>query len=197
MRAKEKKSENNDNKDTTNNTEVEIILSTQEMINDARIRRHNKVKISQCNLCDFQSGSETLMTKHKNSVHKEVRYPCDQCDYAATAQDSLNEHKDSVHKEVRYPCDQCNYVATTKGSLSEHTQSYHETPKFNCNQCDYMASTKTNLNKHKEDIHEVKEKVKYVSKRIKCEKCEKKFNKKETFMAHMNKFHGDNGKYGK
>ena len=169
MRAKEKKSENNDNKDTTNNTEVEIILSTQEMINDARIRRHNKVKISQCNLCDFQSGSETLMTKHKNSVHK----------------------------EVRYPCDQCNYVATTKGSLSEHTQSYHETPKFNCNQCDYMASTKTNLNKHKEDIHEVKEKVKYVSKRIKCEKCEKKFNKKETFMAHMNKFHGDNGKYGK
>ena len=71
----------------------------------------------------------------------------------------MKKHKDSVHKEVRYPCDQCNYAATTRGSLYEHAQSYHEAANFNCNQCDYTVSTKTNLNKHKEDSHEEKEKV--------------------------------------
>ena len=33
-------------------------------------------------------------------------------------------------------------------------------------------------------------KQKYISKRIKFEKCERKFNKKETFQKHVVKIHG-------
>lgn len=112
--------------------------------------------------------------------------------FSVRIRNSDEKHKDLVHKEVWYPCDQCNYAATTKCSLNEHTQSYHEAANFTCNQCDYTASIKTNLNKHKEDSHEEKEKGKYVSKRIICDKCDKKFNKKETFRVHMNKFHAEN-----
>ena len=59
-----------------------------------------------------------------------------------------------------------------------------------CNQCDYKDETKGGLTKHKESIHD--NKSKYVSKRIQCENCEKKFNKRETFKIHMEKFHSIN-----
>ena len=57
-------------------------------------------------------------------------------------------------------------------------------------QCDYKDETEGGLKKHKESIHE--KKPKYVSKRIQCNKCDKKFNKKETFKTHMKKIHNIN-----
>ena len=36
----------------------------------------------------------------------------------------------------------------------------------------------------------IKNNKKYVSKRIKCDNCEKKFNKTETFEKHMKQVHG-------
>ena len=35
----------------------------------------------------------------------------------------------------------------------------------------------------------IPKKVKYVHKRIQCENCNKKFNKIDTFRAHMQKYH--------
>ena len=46
-----------------------------------------------------------------------------------------------------------------------------------------------NIKKYQESAHGKKGKPKYVSKRIQCEKCEKKFNKNETFKTHMKKVH--------
>ena len=39
------------------------------------------------------------------------------------------------------------------------------------------------------EIKGVKETRKYVSKRITCDKCDKRFNKQETYIKHMKKFH--------
>ena len=39
--------------------------------------------------------------------------------------------------------------------------------------------------------NETKQKIQYVSKRIRCEQCEKKFNKRETYEIHVRKFHKD------
>ena len=77
-----------------------------------------------------------------------------------------------------------------KGSFAEHKTAVHNTNKFQCNQCDHKEETEGNLMRHKESTHE--KKGKYKSKRIQCEKCEKRFNKKETFKTHMKKIHNIN-----
>ena len=96
-------------------------------------------------------------------------------------------HQQAAHREIRYSCDQCEDKATTKEALIEHKKRHHDNNIFDCNQCDYTAETKGDLKKHTELIHDKKNK--YVTKRIQCQYCEKKFNKKETFKTHMKKFH--------
>ena len=65
---------------------------------------------------------------------------------------------------------------------------------FNIVECVEQTVEKNILKKEKESTHgKISEKSihgkKYVSKRIQCENCDKKFNKTETFRAHMNKHH--------
>ena len=85
-------------------------------------------------------------------------------------------HQQAAHIAIDYSCDQCEYMARTKGSLASHKQSVHKTLSYKCNQCDHKEKTEENLTKHQESVHEKKGKPKYVSKRIQCDKCEKKFN---------------------
>ena len=76
---------------------------------------------------------------------------------------------------------------------------------YQCNQCDYKDASQGNVNKHTKSIHDPQEnmieknmiesnenlqkKKKYVPKRIQCAKCQKKFNKKETYETHVKKQH--------
>ena len=151
-------------KQKKNTEEDDNSLSSQEMINDARERRLHKEKVIQCDQCDYKSASKTLVMRHQKAAH-----------FASD-----------------YSFDQCEYMARTKGSLASHKQTVHNTISFKCNQCDHKEKTEVNIKKHQESAHEKKGKSKYVSKRIQCEKCEKKFNKSETFKTHMKKVHNMN-----
>ena len=75
-RYQELKKNENDNA-VEENQENEPILCTQEIIEDARERRHlrlrGKKEHFQCDICEFESGSKTLLTKHVNTTHKEMR----------------------------------------------------------------------------------------------------------------------------
>ena len=74
--------------------ENEPMLSTQENIEDARERRilrlRGRKELFQCDNCQFESGSKTLLTKHVNTTHKEMivetqdmrkRFACDVCGF--------------------------------------------------------------------------------------------------------------------
>ena len=102
------------------------VLSTQNMIYDARARSLQKVRENRCDECDFKSISKTLLKRHQKSCHKEVQYACDQCDYKATTKGSLAEHKQTYHKEVQYACDQCDYKVTTKAPLSNSVNGWYQ-----------------------------------------------------------------------
>ena len=102
-----------------------------------------------------------------------MQYACDQCDYKDTKEESLNDHKHSQHEIRNYQSKQCDYKAVTRSGLNDHEKSIH--------------------NKQPEVTQEARntiKKPKYISKRIPCSICAKKFNKKETFEAHMKKYHG-------
>ena len=61
----------------------------------------------------------------------------------------------------RNKCDECEYKFTSENNLKKHMETAH---KNTCNQRGNTKETKTQIN----------------SKRIKCNLCDKKFNKQET-----------------
>ena len=101
------------------------ILSTQNLINDARTRRKLNKNMFQCNICEFKSGSETLLKRHTESMHKQNRHPCDQCDYKANTENDIKRHAESMHKQNCHPCYQCEYKANTENDLKYHIESVH------------------------------------------------------------------------
>ena len=103
---------------------------------------------------------------------------------------------------IQYSCNKCNYIAITKDSLHEHILSCQNEVECKCKQCGHKTNDREEYQKHMK-VHEIQNesngdkrksneinKQKYISKRIKFEKCERKFNKKETFQKHVLKIHG-------
>ena len=88
-----------------------------------------------------------------------TKFTCDKCDYNSGSITLHRRHVKQVHEDKIHP------VTDNSSIRSENT------PKF--------ASSTTKRH----------DKKKYVPKRIKCENCEKQFNKKERFKTHMEKVH--------
>ena len=56
--------------------------------------------------------------------------------------------------------------------------------------CNFNTKSKTLLQRHMEERHEnskIVRKSKYTSKRISCETCIRKFNKRDTYVSHLEK----------
>ena len=75
------------------NEEDTIIISTQELIVDARERRATKKTKFICHKCIYKAPSITMLRKHEESDHEEsVAYKCNQCDKMFKEKETLNEH---------------------------------------------------------------------------------------------------------
>ena len=141
----------------------ESITSTQIMIQDARERRKNKVKKFNCEKCDYKSSSNTLMNKHIQINHTSQSN--------SQHQDTETDHENIQNIQAievsaakirkRFSCKTCNFKATNESKLKIHVGTNH-------------TINKTKL------LHD-----KTKTKRIHCEVCDKRFNKKETFNRHI------------
>ena len=183
------------------------------MIADSRARREKKVKQFKCQQCNYVSASTTLLMRHTKTDH-EGTYPCEQCDYESASSTLLMQHTQSVHKVDHgspYSCEQCEYESATPTLLKQHKQSVqnidHGGP-YPCEQCDYVSVSPTLLKEHTQSVHKkncdrddkqvvesasqtqhTESKRAYKSKRIKCDHCNKKFNKSEIFIKHLKEAH--------
>ena len=73
----------------------DAIISTQEMILDARARREFNIQEFKCQKCDYKSGSKTLMTKHNKMNHetgKSKRIHCNECKQKFNKEETFNKH---------------------------------------------------------------------------------------------------------
>ena len=65
-----------------------------------------------------------------------------------------------------------------------------QTSNMQCDQCNFNTKSKTLLQRHKDESHENSKSVrksKHTSKRISCETCIRKFNKRDTYVRHLEK----------
>ena len=161
------------------------------MIEDSRERRKEKVTEFLCDQCDYKSPSKTLLKRHVQTTHEAMKFNCDQCDYNTTTKHNLILHTKENHQNKISKGEQCDYKSPSKTLLNRHIETKHEVTKFHCDQCNYKATTKNNLNSHTEENHQNISTTKkiYTSKRIKCELCDRKLNKEETFIRHKNQDH--------
>ena len=79
---------------------------SQDLIRDARSRRANNNQILQCDTCNFETRSVTLLTRHVETLHKQddtivtryVPYKCNQCEYKTSLENELKTHITMKHK---------------------------------------------------------------------------------------------------
>ena len=95
--------------------------------------------------------------------------------------------------ELNLKCNQCEWTTTSKTLLNRHIKADHSS-QTNTDESPVKATTNSLIIEEKEkELVKVKEtKVKkkpYVQKRLKCEYCDKKFNKKERYEKHKESVH--------
>ena len=96
------------------------------------------------------------------------------------------------------------YVSRESKSCDTYIESLHEGSIYASTVCENTAIEKTNRYTQEVNIHEnenditstqnmindARERRKIKSKRIHCDECQMRFNKDQTFKAHMKKVHG-------
>ena len=124
------------------------LISTQEMIADARARRECTVKEFYCEQCEFKSSSKTLLNKHATINHKDKainslkmrkRFSCDNCEYKTTNENSLKAHVKTNHTKENYQ----------SKILVEKVKS----KRIHCNICDKNFNKPDTFNKHMKSAH--------------------------------------------
>ena len=120
-------------------------FSSQEMIRDTRTRRAIGDKRLSCEECDYETRSATLLTRHRETAHKDrpveslrtmrKRLTCDHCGFKSTSDYVLKEHKRINHnvknneenktKMKRRQCEVCGQKFNKDSTLNKHMRSIH------------------------------------------------------------------------
>ncbi|CAG2169922.1 unnamed protein product [Oppiella nova] len=119
--------------------------------------RHTNIKVFQCdfNKCNKVFKNKSVLNKHKNSVHLNVRYVCDwsECRKQFIRKSHLLQHKSAVHlNEKTFQCNEenCGKRFSRNSHLIQHKRIHSGEKPFVChfNDCKKAFTQKTQLNRH-------------------------------------------------
>ena len=120
---------------------MDAIISTQEMIEDARARRQFNTQEFQCEKCDYKSGSKTLLKKHNTESHETTmrkRFSCESCPFKTTNESSLKIHTEATHNKTK-----------TKKVITSKSKRIH------CNDCKKKFNKEETFKKHIENCQKI------------------------------------------
>ena len=84
-------------KDIDSNATVDTAsVSEPNKVNNSKAKRTDG--IFACNQCEYKSGTNSSLWRHKKILHEGIRYPCGQCEHKSTSAYTLKRHKKTVHK---------------------------------------------------------------------------------------------------
>ena len=95
----------------------------------------------------------------------------------------------TLGKEVSLTCNKCDWSTGSKTLLKKHMLRDHEDSQETPNLTTTVKETQ--IADENSEILPKETKKKYIPKRIKCEKCDKKFNKNARFILHMESVHNE------
>ena len=137
--------------------ENENVISTQEMIQDARERRKYNVKQFNCEDCNYKSSSITLLKNHIRIHHNKETSLKD------NDQDILEMPKAKIRQ--RFACKTCSFKTTNDETLKTHVESNHlpvenqnkkeksNSKRIHCQFCEKKFNKMETFDKHMKAYH--------------------------------------------
>ena len=201
MRNEKRKNDNIEKKESNSKSCDQCnFTATNTTTLKTHIESVHEQRIFKCNKCDYKAKNKPTLKTHMDSVHEQRKFECNKCDYKAKDKPNLEKHIESQHTVNTYECD----ITSTQNMIHDSRVRRNLNGKeIHCENCDFTSKSMTLLTlhtngcmKHKETLFKKQNKTKEnqginanKGKRIHCEKCEKKFNKEQTYEAHIKKYH--------
>ena len=151
---------------------------------------HSKQERLKCDKCDITFGWKPSFWRHKKSAHNSVPFKCDICDKTFKHEVSIKAHKGSFHSEIKHHCKYCEKECPSRASLRLHIRCSHEKGKnYNCGHCTKTFAVLRDLKAHlKSRLHRSDKPSK---ERKNCDKCNKMFNSRSSWLRHLRKIHDE------
>ena len=147
--------------------------------------KNHRPKMNACSECPYKTHYRSILDKHIQSLHENIKYKCNQCEFQFTRKDHLKNHTRTQHEgESRYFCEQCDFLCNRQSLLNYHIESKHKGIKYLCDQCENLFTSQHGLKKHIMSIHEG-------IKRYACEQCDYKTNEQKLIQKHIKSKHED------
>ncbi|KAF5287435.1 hypothetical protein FQR65_LT12260 [Abscondita terminalis] len=103
-----------------------------------------------CRFCDFTTTNIRLFKYHWNIVHTGRRqYSCDMCTYQTYSNTEFRRHKNNHYDKDIIRCSLCNYISKSFFRLKAHLTEHSIKQTFNCDKCDYKTKNQSDLQSHK------------------------------------------------
>ena len=153
-----------------------------------------------CSICPKSYAQVNNLSRHMQSVHKQVRYLCDLCDKSFTQSTTLKNHKnlkhnfdgleksvnESIPKDKRnsklFYCNLCSKSYTLPNNLARHMNTDHRKLRYSCNYCNKQFTQNSSLQEHQNNIHK---ELLDVSESFICDYCLQSFNTIKMLQQHM------------
>ena len=154
---------------------VEINISDflKEMRRKAEAKAANKNRDEEDPMPATQEMIEDARDRRTLKKNGKSYHECEMCPYKSESKSMIIRHM-KTHQSTSIQ----DKVGKSKNNDNTETRNMEAIAQFNSQTCEQSHQNKTETKMNKK-----------VSKRIKCEKCEQKFNKKERFEDHMKKVH--------
>ena len=137
------------------------------------------------NTISTQEFIEDARARKKALNNKEnSKFKCDKCDYKSGSKTLMYRHINNIHKEIQNPENKKESAPVLPSTGKKNTREEATKPT----EIPIVLEERQNSPENTPKNHPQK---KYIHKRLKCEQCDKKFNKKETFKKHMETIHKD------
>jgi len=158
------------------------VIDSQKMMRQRKTNLHKeKVKVFNCQECEYQCHFKSGIEKHMRKHTGEKPFKCCLCEYKTGENSNLLRHTMRHHEKVKnYNCDNCEFKTAIKLDLITHQRMIHSKP-FSCDKCAFKTGCQTNLTRHQITHSEAKP--------FNCDRCDFKANRKDNLVSHM-KIHG-------
>lgn len=133
--------------DTVNYSTVNV---KGEMISDTNFVLGYRVKLRECNFCNFKTTQQSKWINHQRTFHRE-RIVCNICGMTVR-KDNIKKHIKS-HTEGPVPCNQCGNTLKNSESLRGHIWAVHRKFEFRCPLCEKMFTRRIDYYHHKRKQH--------------------------------------------
>ncbi|KAL4712087.1 hypothetical protein ACJJTC_008670 [Scirpophaga incertulas] len=167
-----------------------ISFNSEKLMSDHKKKHRVKGKDSfQCDVCQAYYGTKDRLSNHR-MLHS-FAYKCKVCEVITSLKvvisDHIKQHQEvdlTAVKEEEYRCKKCDKVFSTKPKLLYHKSKYHR-EKLQCDCCGKVFASKMTLRYHLRTTSPDKPEKPKEKLSIPCKGCNKVFNTKKSYTAHV------------